>query len=63
MTHEDRVLEELDDEDGIDRFDLALATGLTRAQVSAALGRLRKKGVVECARWRETWVWWKAAVE
>jgi CRP-like cAMP-binding protein len=58
-THEDVVLDALDPEDGSDRFDLAASTGLTRAQVSAALQRLRRKGLASCGRWRETSVWWR----
>lgn len=54
---EARVYAWLDEEEGMDRVDLAIATGLSRASVSGALRRLSRKGLATCGRWRETFVW------
>lgn len=59
MTLEERVLAELDEEEGTELFNLVMCTGLKRPQISAALQRLRWKGLVkDPARWRETSLWW-----
>lgn len=55
---QDVVLGVLDKEEGKDLYDICFSTGLRRVQVSAALQRLRKKGLAACGRWHETSVWW-----
>lgn len=59
MTMEEKVLDVLVEDDGTDPHSIALQTGLTRAQITATLQRLRKKGLASCARWHETSIWWK----
>lgn len=57
---ENRVLACLDEQEGSDLFDIRMQTGLSLAQISAALQRLRKRGLAATGRWHETSVWWKA---
>jgi hypothetical protein len=58
-TLESRILNVLDIESGEDIFTIKVVTGLSYRQISHALQRLRVKGLVRTARWRETSLWWR----
>lgn len=57
---EQRVFDTLDTDEGTDRWTIRLVTGLTYRQVSGALGRLHRKGLIHGGRWRETFVWFRS---
>lgn len=64
MTIQERVYEALYDIDdpeacGVDVRDLSIDLGITRAQASSALARLKLADRVFCGRWHDTSVWFR----